>query len=293
LETLARTVVVSAMLLAQGPARAQATPEEDARGIEAGRAALARGEAQLRTLQFGAAADSLREGLAALESAFALLPDFHEILDGYLKLAAAYARLEREGEAERAMRAVVRLAPDLDLETGAYPALFIRRFHAARRRALSGSKGSLHVGAGRPARVRLDGREVGEVPVELEGVLPGPHFVVVTAVAPGGASEGYRVAVQDGQVGQVRAFEPVQEEEALKGIGEGRLPEPPQARAGVPLDLTAEPLVQRTKPGGDSVLLVVGLTVVGATVAVVTGYLLVNALNAAPIGNPRVHWSPP
>jgi hypothetical protein len=262
--------------------------------MEAGRAAIARGVEQLQQLQFKAATDSLREGISELESAFALLPDFHEILDGYLKLAAAYSRLDRPGESDRAMLAVVRLAPSLDLEPGAYPALFIRRFHAIRRKAQAGAKGGFQVSSSRHGRVRLDGRDVGDAPLHVEGLLPGPHFVVVSFQGtPSRPSESYRVAVQAGQVSQVLVPER-DDAEGLAGAGEARAPPQPLALtplAAAPSDLGATPAVEREKSGGDSVALIVGLTVLGAAAVIVGGVLIANAANAAPVGAPQVHWS--
>jgi hypothetical protein len=262
--------------------------------MEAGRSALAQGAAQLNQLQFAAAADSLREGVAELESAFVLLPDFHEILDGYLKLAAAYARLDQPGESDRAMLAVVRLAPDLDLEPGAYPAIFIRRFHAVRHRAQSGPQGGLRVTSPRAARLRLDGRDVGEAPLAQAGLLPGPHFVVASFTgAPVRASEGYRVAVQGGRVAEVRVSEHG-DLEGLKGLGEAaRGPDSSLLLAAAPSDLVASPAAEQKKSGGTSAVVIVGLTVLGAAAVIIGGYLAANALNAAPVGTPQVHWSPP
>jgi len=260
--------------------------------MEAGRAALAHGTAQMNQLQFAAATDSLREGVGLLESAFTLLPDFHEILDGYLKLAAAYARLDRESESDRAMLAVVRLAPDLDLEPGAYPAVFIRRFHAVRRHAELGPKGTIRVTSPRGARVRLDGREAGDTPLEVWGLLPGPHFVVASFKGnPVRGAEGFRVAVQTGLITEVRVPEHG-ELEGLKGLGEAaRTPEPAIAPSLAAADLTAAS--QEKKSDKDSTLLIVGLTVLGAAALVLVGYFAISAATAAPVGTPQVHWSTP
>jgi hypothetical protein len=298
LETALRrlvAVVLSWVLLPGAPAWSQAFPAEETQQMEAGRSALAQGAAQLNQLQFAAAADSLREGVAELESAFVLLPDFHEILDGYLKLAAAYARLDREGESDKAMLAVVRLAPSLDLEPGAYPAVFIRHFHAVRRRAQTGPKGSVRVTSPRPARVRLDGRDSGETPLELGGLVPGPHFLVASFVGtPSRVAEGYRVAVQAGQVAEVRVPEHG-DLEGLKGMGEAArgpdsaiLAEPVAATSA----LAAAPPEEKKK-NNTPVVLIVGLTVLAAAAAIVGGYLAANAANASPVGKPQVSWSPP
>ncbi len=164
------------------------------RALARGKGTISRAEKEMRRLQFDQAAQDFQEGIAAIESSFDSLESFQVLTDAYLGLAIAQLRVGHREEGQRALEAVVRLAPDMSLSRSHFPAIFVRMFSQAHDR-LAGSQGSLVVAsvvAGQS--ISLDGRDSGVTPATLK-VLPGRHFVVLHSSS---GKVAYRADVPEG-----------------------------------------------------------------------------------------------
>jgi hypothetical protein len=169
------------------------------RALARGKGTIARAEKEMRRLQFDQAAQDFQEGIAAVESCFDSLESFQVLTDAYLGLAIAQLRVGHREDGQRALEAVVRLAPDMSLSRSHFPAIFVRMFNQAHER-LSGSQGSLAVASSVAGQsISLDGRDSGVTPASLK-VLPGRHFVVIHSAS---GRLAYRVDVPEGGEVQV------------------------------------------------------------------------------------------
>jgi hypothetical protein len=169
------------------------------RALARGKATIGRAEKEMRRLRFDQAAQDFQDGISAVESCFDSLESFQLLTDAYLGLAIADLRVGHRDEGERALEAVVRLAPDMSLARSHFPAIFVRMFNQAHSR-LIGSQGSLSVASVVPGQsISLDGRDAGVTPANLK-VLPGRHFVVIHSAS---GQVAYRVDVPAGGEAQV------------------------------------------------------------------------------------------
>ena len=166
------------------------------RALARGQGLLARARREMQRLRFEGAASALQDGILALASAFDRLESFHLLTDAYLQLAIADLRLGRRDAGEKALAAVVRLAPKLELARGRYPAVFVRMFSQLRDRLLRESTGSLVVTSVVPGEtVVVDGEERGVTPAQVDGLVAGRHFVVVKGSA---GQVAYELSVPEG-----------------------------------------------------------------------------------------------
>lgn len=136
------------------------------------------GRARLGDLDFEAAANALRRGLV-LARADAAHVDLPSILEAQVSLAVALFRKGEEQEAQDSLLTVVRLAPSYALAEGRYPPIFVREFETARKRALKLPTGTVLIEGPRGATAFVDGRDLGMVPLEEEGLRQGTHWIQV------------------------------------------------------------------------------------------------------------------
>lgn len=139
--------------------------------------AVAAGKKALEERRFERAVEALKEGVQR-QLAEPASVDFAQLTDAHLALATALFRLGEEREGKEALQALARLAPGLHLGAG-HPPAFRRELERARARAQRRPKGALSIDGPRGARVLVDGRSVGRVPVLLEGLGVGAHLVRV------------------------------------------------------------------------------------------------------------------
>lgn len=135
------------------------------------------GKRALEALRFEEAAATFSRALALLvaEPAKAEPSSLNEC---YLGLATALLRLGEEREAKEALIALACVAPNLRLPS-AYPRALRREFDKAKRRVLNRPRGPLAIDGPKDARVRVDGRELGRVPVLIDWTVVGRHLVQV------------------------------------------------------------------------------------------------------------------
>src|SRR5690606_12435487 len=134
----------------------------------------------LDKLQFGRAEKAFTLAAQTYEAAAAVLDDVTPVIEAYVGLAEVYARQGDEEQAKRALASVSRLDPEFELDKAKYPPLFINTHQAVRATVMKEDKATVIVDAtGAGAVVLVDGREVGEAPVKVMGLPPGPHFVRV------------------------------------------------------------------------------------------------------------------
>ncbi|MHB8417568.1 MAG: PEGA domain-containing protein [Myxococcales bacterium] len=169
------------------------------RALARGKGLISRAEKEMRRLRFDQAAQDLQSGITDVESSFDQLGSFQVLVDAYLALAIAKLRLGLRDDGEAALEAVVRLAPDLSLAHGHFPAVFVRMHRQAHDKVM-GEQGTLTVTSTVPGQeVVLDGRDAGQTPATLQAVA-GRHFVIVRGA---GGQLAYRVDVPPGGAVQV------------------------------------------------------------------------------------------
>jgi len=139
--------------------------------------AVAAGKKALEEHRFERAVEALREGVKR-QLAEPASVDFAQLTDAQLALATALFRLGEEREGKEALQTLARLAPGLHLGAG-HPPAFRRELERARARAQRRPKGALSIDGPRGARVLVDGRPVGRVPVLMERLGVGAHLVRV------------------------------------------------------------------------------------------------------------------
>ncbi len=159
------------------PAKTEAAPVETANAADAS-AILDEGQQKLADLQFEAAAELLRDGIARMTAKPETI-DWARLIDAHVSLAVASFRRGDEEGAQKALGTVVRLSPDFALPEGRYPPIFVRELDKAKRRAEKLPKGAIHVDGPPGAVASVDGRDLGMVPVVEEGLTPGVHYVRV------------------------------------------------------------------------------------------------------------------
>lgn len=155
------------------------------------------GKAHLADLSFERAATALRNGLG-LSRTDAAHAELESILEAHVNLAVALFRKGEEKEAQDSLLSVVRLSPDYTLAEGRFPPVFVREFQKARKRAQSLSTASVRIEGPRGATAYVDGRDLGMVPLEEEGLRQGAHYVQVVGAA--GEKFGQLVEVSGGKV---------------------------------------------------------------------------------------------
>lgn len=160
---------------AQAPIPEQSPPPASAATASA---LVDEGQQKLADLQFDAAAERLREGIAQMTASPETI-DWTRFIDAHIALAVASFRRGDEEGAQKALGTVVRLSPGYALPEGRYPPVFVRELDKARRRAEKLPKGTIHVDGPPGAVAWVDGQDLGMVPVELEDLTAGVHYVRV------------------------------------------------------------------------------------------------------------------
>jgi hypothetical protein len=177
------------------------TPKRDAAALAEARERLGKSEEFIRKLKFKPAVDALEKAIGLLEAQHPYI-DFQELTEAYLSLAVAYFRLNQESEGEKLLLQVVRLDPELKLDTEKYPPVFVNTFEKMARKARKAKRGAILVqptSAG--ATVFLDGRDVGRAPLRIKDVIKGAHYLRVAP--PGGEVWAERVDVAPDDVAKV------------------------------------------------------------------------------------------
>jgi hypothetical protein len=139
--------------------------------------------------------------------------DFAEVSDGFLQLAVASFRLGREKEAQRALTNLYRLNPAQRLAAGRFPPVFLREAQRARERLEGGNRVTLIIEGPPGARALVDGRLAGPVPVKVQRLYAGTHYVRVDGAQ--GERFGQVVEVPSGEA-TVRAVFLTAQEIALQ-----------------------------------------------------------------------------
>ncbi len=134
---------------------------------------------------------ALDRAAEALEEAGEFLNDGRLNIDVPLYLGLSWIALGQLDKAEPAFADVVRADPDRVLDSLDYPPNIVETFDRVRARVLSADLASISVrtAGGESARVFLDGRLLGTAPVEVAGLPPGRHTVLVEGGAAGRSYE--------------------------------------------------------------------------------------------------------
>lgn len=147
--------------------------------------ALDSGRKAFDDLRFEDAVTNLRKGIDAMLSDPATA-DYDNVLDAYVKLAAASFRMGEEKDAKAALLDLARFAPGYALPPG-FPPVFQREFEKAKKRLEKQPKGTVSIDGPPGSTAFVDGRDLGMVPVLEENVPAGTHYVKVE----GGKGERY------------------------------------------------------------------------------------------------------
>lgn len=164
--------------------------------------ALAKAQDQLETakkqigeMRFGPGLKALDKAIAGLEEHVDELDRFDDLLDAKLLLAVTLYRRGKERAGADVLAELARLRPDLELSAETYPPAFLKELAAAKARALARKPGTLAIRGARGSAT-LNGRAMGELPVVVEQVTAGRHFVVVKR---GADSWSTRTVIAEGQ----------------------------------------------------------------------------------------------
>jgi len=136
------------------------------------------GTGLLQTGRFEEAMGELAKALALFEANLAFLKDETELVEVHLAFAAAAFQAGYEDDGEAAL--LQALAMQLDLQVGGrgYPPLFEKLSNKFRRRLKKKKAGIVKLASNpTPATVFVDGREVGETPLELDDLVQGGHYL--------------------------------------------------------------------------------------------------------------------
>lgn len=168
--------------LASPPALKSATPDKPATGGKKGPStdavgAMEDGRKAFDELRFDDATVSLKKGIDTF-LADPATADFDSVIDGYVKLAAAYFRMGEEKDAKLALAELCRLAPNYELASG-FPPVFQHELEKAKKRIDKQPKGALSIDGPPGATAFIDGRDLGMVPISDEVVTVGIHYVKV------------------------------------------------------------------------------------------------------------------
>jgi len=169
--------------------------------LEVYRAALAEleeGERQSERLRYPQAIAALDKSIAGLVAAPEFIENYDRLVNAYLLLAVAYFSRGQQSPGTAALEQLVRLRPDMQLDAGRYPPVFVNTFEDVRARLLARSRGSLVVTSAPPgARVELNGVGLGETPLVIDEIAPGENDLVVRGTS---GAVGKTVVVDEGAV---------------------------------------------------------------------------------------------
>ncbi len=170
----------------QEPAAAVTAPDSGRKPAKSDveyRAALGQlkeGAQQAQKLRFPQAIRALRKGIEGTVKNLDLLDDYNKLLDAYVLLAVAYFRKGQQSAGADVLAEVARLRPDLELDPGQYPPVFISVFDQARARALSRPRAGVRVtSAPAKAEVIVNGRVMGTTPLVVDELIPGEQHLVL------------------------------------------------------------------------------------------------------------------
>jgi PEGA domain len=172
-----------AQLLAAQVVRVGSNPATDAARLKLERAQRAMATAERLTfeLELQKAVDAYREALSLLDAGAEAIEDFSVIAQCQLRLGAVLLELNRVAQAKEAFTAAATLQTKVEADPARFNPNTVAQFARAQREALQAPSGSITL-TGQPegAQVRIDGRNVGTLPLSLRGLPPGHHWVKVT-----------------------------------------------------------------------------------------------------------------
>ncbi|MFM2151889.1 MAG: hypothetical protein RL199_324 [Pseudomonadota bacterium] len=130
-----------------------------------------------RARKVKAAADAYASAAGALLARFEGLESLGAVEQALWQQASLRYLLGSEDDAKKSLSELVRLSPGFTPPAGADP-LLAAAYDKARQEAKAAATGRLELVTSPPgASVTLDGRDVGETPLAVEGLVPGVHYV--------------------------------------------------------------------------------------------------------------------
>jgi len=136
------------------------------------------GQGLLETGRFEEAMAEIRKALDLFEANLAFVKDETELVPVHLAFAAAAFQAGYEDDGEAALKQALAMQPGLTVSGKGLPPLFQRLTDKFRRRMKKAKRGTLHLTSDpSPATVFVDGKEVGETPLELDDLAPGDHYL--------------------------------------------------------------------------------------------------------------------
>lgn len=170
--------------------------------LAGGRSSLTNGKNLINSAQPEDAVYALQEAVESLSIAVQSTNDTKELWEAWVYLGAAQLATGQAEGAEASFRAAAALNPDRDPNPAVFPPDVVGSFDS-QRELLRKVPMRLSVKVDQDSTVFLDGREMGQAPVVLEGVLPGMHHVV----AVGEGQRAYQLlrveAAENGEGGDV------------------------------------------------------------------------------------------
>jgi hypothetical protein len=178
-------------------------PATSSKDFRRAKAQLAEGRKLFRKLRIAGAIKALKRGIEGLERNLSQVEEHRVLLDGYRMLSVAYFRRGNANMGTSVLESLLRLDPTIELDSRAYPPIFLTILEKARQRQRRRPLGSLKFQlSGAPATVKVNGKVLGVTPLLVDGLFPGENHVQVSR---SGERWGKIIRVEGGRVKKVRA----------------------------------------------------------------------------------------
>jgi hypothetical protein len=156
-------------------------------------------------LQTQEALDHFDEGQALLLRGIAAIEDYSLLARSFIDQGAAFIDAGKEDKAVLAFKRAIAIGADVTADARTYNPATVQAFLRAQKQLNRSARGTLTI-VSKPegARVVLDGKVLGETPVSLTDLIPGDHWLVVSA--PGFYRYSSRVGIAPSKSERVETF---------------------------------------------------------------------------------------
>ncbi len=166
-------------------------------GLGAGRQRLKDAQLLYDRANVEEAVPEAEEAISLFQRGMAVSTSSRELADAYILLGMIRVALGEDKPASSAFRKAAALDVGRELDPVNFPPRVIELYDAARGDLVKKSPATLHVQTSVGARVFIDGKDLGQAPVESIRLVPGEHFLLVRAA--GGASRFETLSITAGE----------------------------------------------------------------------------------------------
>lgn len=169
----------------------------EAFGLGAGRQKLKDAQLLYDRANVEEALPEVEEAVVLLQRGMAVSTSSRELTDSYILLGMIRVALGEDKAASSAFRKAAALDVGRELDAVNFPPHVIELYDGARSDIVKKSPATVHVQTSVGARVFLDGKDLGQAPMESLRVVPGEHYLLVRAA--GGASRFEQLTITAGE----------------------------------------------------------------------------------------------